>query len=627
MSAIPGILLAPDEQRGLAWPAVAIPATAILVGCALWWLGADTRALGGPDGGLAMAGRTVAGLGLVGALAATLACGGVWSVARHTFVHCFRMKIAGVFIVILLVVLLALPSMLEGDGTLAGRVRTFLAYGTMFTSVLLMLVTLLVSVAVVAWDVRDRTVFGVVTRPVPRWQYILGRWLGVVAFDVVLLAASAGALYGFSQHLRSGEALNPSDRRIVESEIFTARREVLPEPIDIDRATVARIRQWKEEGRYESILQSWIDDRAGGNRQRAEELLIEEVRRNVAQERQSARPMGTLQWRFEGIDVAGTEASGIGTIARVSMTQQRVPNRDGTRLITVRVPMVAVETDRKLLGQMTFQGPVQVAGFDGKVMDIGSDGFWVELPPDIPGTETLEAGQSVDITVPPTLQVSYKLKPVGGGTNLRSEWQAHNPETGALYWERGRDDPADMKVTLTVPAPVVDDDGVLRLAYRNRSRSSVMIPESEIRVLYKVGSFEANFLRGMGLLLLRLMFVAGVGVLAGSCVSFPVGSVAGVMVILFGAARGFLEDALKLEGEGITYVINAIGRFVMLLMSIPLPDLSELSPADPLVGGVHISPWYLGDAALVAVAWRLALLLALAAVIFRKRELAQVQAQ
>ena len=55
---------------------------------------------------------------------------GIWSIAKHTFAQCMRMKLAAAFAVLLTAALLALPAQMTGDGTLAGQIRAFLSYGT-----------------------------------------------------------------------------------------------------------------------------------------------------------------------------------------------------------------------------------------------------------------------------------------------------------------------------------------------------------------------------------------------------------------------------------------------------------------------------------------------------------------
>ena len=121
----------------------------------------------------------------------------IWAVARHTFAQCIRMKIAVAFILLLAVCLLGLPYVMKGDGTLTGSIRTFLSYSVSITGVLLSIVTVLVTVSVVSGDISEKYIYLIIAKPLARWEYILGRWLGVVLLNAVLLAIAAGIIFIF----------------------------------------------------------------------------------------------------------------------------------------------------------------------------------------------------------------------------------------------------------------------------------------------------------------------------------------------------------------------------------------------------------------------------------------------
>ena len=124
---------------------------------------------------------------------------GIWAVARYTFSQCLRMKVAVLFILLLALTLATMALGEDPYKTLADRIRTFLSYSTSLTSFLLSVVTVVLAVSVVSSDVRDKQIFTVATKPLSRWQYILGRWLGVVLLGGILLAGSATAQPSFWQ--------------------------------------------------------------------------------------------------------------------------------------------------------------------------------------------------------------------------------------------------------------------------------------------------------------------------------------------------------------------------------------------------------------------------------------------
>src|SRR3990172_3405511 len=77
----------------------------------------------------------------------------IWAVARNTIRQALRMKVAAAFIVLLLILLPILGLTVTGDGTLKGRLQTFVSYGFSLTSLLLSFLTLIVSVYTITSDI------------------------------------------------------------------------------------------------------------------------------------------------------------------------------------------------------------------------------------------------------------------------------------------------------------------------------------------------------------------------------------------------------------------------------------------------------------------------------------------
>lgn len=175
----------------------------------------------------------------------------VFSIARNTLDQAVRMKVSAVFVVLLVILLAALPLLLDPKDALRYRVQSFLQYGTGVSYMIIALLTVLFSVYTVATEQRDRVIWQTVTKPVAAWQYVLGKWLGVVTLSAVLLSVTGGAVFLFTEYLRSqpaqgereafrtedGSVMSP-DRRILETQILTARVTVLPEPPELDEKAI-----------------------------------------------------------------------------------------------------------------------------------------------------------------------------------------------------------------------------------------------------------------------------------------------------------------------------------------------------------------------------------------------------
>ena len=66
-----------------------------------------------------------------------------------------------------------------------------------------------------------------------------------------------------------------------------------------------------------------------------------------------------------------------------------------------------------------------------------------------------------------------------------------------------------------------------------------------LEVLYQADSFGANFLRVVFLILARLIFLACLGILASSFLSFPVAILLCLVIFFTGTISGFIIDSLR----------------------------------------------------------------------------------
>ena len=122
--------------------------------------------------------------------------GVIWAVARHTIAEGIRMKVALVFIILIIVMLPFLMITTRGDGTLPGKVQNFLAWSLGTVNLFLGLLTIFLACGSLAGEIRDRQIHTVVTKPVRRWQILLGKWLGIGLLDLVMLMVAGLAAYG-----------------------------------------------------------------------------------------------------------------------------------------------------------------------------------------------------------------------------------------------------------------------------------------------------------------------------------------------------------------------------------------------------------------------------------------------
>lgn len=591
----------------------------LFVAVAVWFL------LAGGEGwaaSVAVGAMYVGGAMFAAILVAILADSPIRSVARYTFIQCLRLKLTAVFIVLIGIALVAVYHV-EGDGTLGGRIRNFLSYSNGITSLLLSLMTVFLSIIVVAGDVQTKQIFTLATKPLARWEYIVGRWLGVVLLDAGLVLVAGVVIYGLAQHLRGkGGWMDFAGWRTVETEVFTARKRVAPDPLPIERWVAARLRKMREQALYDSAVDAFLA-RTGGDREAAAILLIEQIAKRMTEDAQSLAPKRRMQLRFSGIEADSTEVTGKGRIVAVNRR---------SRLARVKVPT-------RILGHLTKGAPLKIGGERAYVYGVGRGFMDVWFAGDDPFPQKIAAmasdredGKEVPIVLVSAIQLVYKVKMAGRPVNeelVRGFWLLRNPEDGRAESERPHKVPLDAPQTFTVSAAVVSTDGRTSALYTNLSPSkppvSVVLNRDDVAVLYRVGGFGWNLARGTGLVLFRCAYLAGLGVLAGSFLSFHVASLVCFVLFVIALGRGFVTKAVVLSRTGGDDLLTLVGHYVMRVMSVVLPDFARSSPVDSLVDGMYISWGFFSETLVATVAFRGMIVLALACLIFHRRELARVQ--
>ena len=115
-------------------------------------------------------------------------------------------------------------------------------------------------------------------------------------------------------------------------------------------------------------------------------------------------------------------------------------------------------------------------------------------------------------------------------------------------WPEDRADPVRTFREIEVPAQVIADDGYLAVGFLNvpLNDTTVIFPlEDGLELLYKADTFTANFIRGVLLILFRLIFLACLGVLAASFLSFPVAILFCLMIFFTGTISGFVLESFE----------------------------------------------------------------------------------
>ncbi len=209
------------------------------------------------------------------------------AVAQLTFRGALRTRAFWAVAVLVLLVGLLLPPSLRDDGTACGRAMLVLSYGLGVSQALLCLAAGWLGAETICRDLSRRHIVLLATKPLPRWQIWLGRWLGLVALNAVLLLLAAGLLWAQLQMVARSRRWTVPQRREAWFLVLTARAERRPATIDFDR----------EAGRR---LTELIDRReVPANADRDE--LRRNLRREIVAFWQSVPPGKSRTWEFRGV--------------------------------------------------------------------------------------------------------------------------------------------------------------------------------------------------------------------------------------------------------------------------------------------------------------------------------------
>ena len=157
----------------------------------------------------------------------------IWAVAIITLKQAVRIKIAVVFIILLMVLLPLMGISMTGDGTLKGKLQTFASYGFSLTGFLLSLLTIVVSVYSLTSDIKQRQIYTVLTKPIRRFQFLFGKLLGIILLDVALLALFSAVIYAIIIYTPKFYKSNQAELEQVNNEFFTARAGLIPPEVDV----------------------------------------------------------------------------------------------------------------------------------------------------------------------------------------------------------------------------------------------------------------------------------------------------------------------------------------------------------------------------------------------------------
>ena len=257
------------------------------------------------------------------------------SIVRLTLANAIRMKVAIVIIVFLAIVIPSLPFVLQTDDTQKGHVQITLTYGIGMVFFLLAIMTVFIGAASISNEKTGQLQL-LDTKPVTRWQIILGKWLGIMTLNVVLIIFLGGITYGLTRFIGRASAGTDKEQTEIRNSVFTARVSVKPLPPEgIEDKVNREFETRKKENR---IPDTWkVNDEEGNFRAYKEQEYKQHLAELELKRHDIVPPGAERLWKFEGINIDRE-------------------NMDGVIYLRFKAGTTGARSDKMLAGRWLFGG-------------------------------------------------------------------------------------------------------------------------------------------------------------------------------------------------------------------------------------------------------------------------------
>ncbi len=448
--------------------------------------------------------------------------GSIWAIATNTIKQALRMKVAVVFLILLLVLLTVMGFSTTGDGTLKGRLQTFVSYGLSLTSLLLCLLTIIVSIYSITSDIEQRQIYTVITKPIRRFEFLLGKLLGVVLLDIVLLGLFSAIIYTITIFTPKFIKTTEAEGIQAQNEFFTARAALTVPEVDVSEDVKEAYRKLETSNELPENL--------------SRDEIIAELTRQQQLAKRAAAVGQALVWEFNNVE-----------------------SLSGNFFIRFKYDVSVTPPDSQVYGRW-----------------IAGDYQYIKY-----GTQS--------------------KTPVYDSIHRHSVQTFHEIE---------------------IPAECIPEHGHLAAAFLNipPNNTVIIFPLDGIEVLYKADTFTGNFIRAALFILCRLIFLASLGILAATFLSFPVAILLCLVLFATACVSGFVLESFNFLSANLSVIYSYTLKWLVQL----LPQFDKFNPTKFLVPARLLSWSLLAKCALYMVFIKAFLLLILALVIFSYREIAKI---
>lgn len=205
--------------------------------------------------------------------------------AMIAFRSAVRSRLVLTLLVVLLATLVGMPLTIKGDGTLAGRLGIMLYYTLGLAAAILSVATIWAACGAVSLEIDDKSIHLVAVKPVRRMEIWAGKWLGLMAMNLMLLAVVGAVTWSMIMIALSRSGVTDKEKETVRNEILVGRTQLLSMPESLAEEAAKRFDVLSKAGKIP--------------RDKSKDEALSLVQRQVAIEHSVIQPGTVKKWVFD----------------------------------------------------------------------------------------------------------------------------------------------------------------------------------------------------------------------------------------------------------------------------------------------------------------------------------------
>ena len=148
----------------------------------------------------------------------------------------------------LLLSTMILPLSIEGDGGPGTQIKVSITYTYGFIGIILTFTTLWLSCTTLIDEIETYQIHLIITKPVPRSLFWLGKLFGIVFLQGAMLTVASAMIYLSVLFKLHSSGYQEEKIKIVKNEILVGRKVFLPKPLDVDHVIEKELERQRQAG-------------------------------------------------------------------------------------------------------------------------------------------------------------------------------------------------------------------------------------------------------------------------------------------------------------------------------------------------------------------------------------------